>query len=138
MRICIVNITRVPEEHMPAMEGMVRKIVGPILAPGTELFVRAPKNGPTSEFERMADFRDPYFCHLIINQVTETIAEAVRRIGAARVIFGSDWPILGNNQRFGLHRIRDAVASQMFSEDDAEKILGRNAEALLAGASRAN
>lgn len=76
MRICIVNITRVPEEHMPAMEGMVRKIAGPVLAPGTELFVRAPKKGPTSEFERMADFRDPYFCHLIINQVTETIAEA--------------------------------------------------------------
>ena len=76
MRICIVNITRVPDEHMPAMEGMVRKIAGPILAPGTELFVRAPKNGPTSEFERMADFRDPYFCHLIVNQVAETIAEA--------------------------------------------------------------
>jgi allantoin racemase len=76
MRICIVNITRIPGEHLPAMEGMVRKIAGPILAPGTEISVRAPKTGPTSEFERMADFRNPYFCHLIVNQVAETIAEA--------------------------------------------------------------
>lgn len=67
-------------------------------------------------------------------QPVETIAEAVRRVGASRVVFGSDWPILGNNQRVGLHRIRDAVASQMFSEEDAEKILGGNASELLAAA----
>ncbi len=67
-------------------------------------------------------------------QPLETIAEAVRRVGASRVVFGSDWPILGNNQRVGLHRIRDAVRAQMFSQEDAEKILGGNAEALLAAA----
>jgi allantoin racemase len=76
MRICIVNITRIPDEHMPAMEDTVRKIAGRVTAPGTELFVRAPKTGPTSEFEKMADFRDPYFCHLIVNQVIETINAA--------------------------------------------------------------
>jgi predicted TIM-barrel fold metal-dependent hydrolase len=69
-------------------------------------------------------------------QPTETIAEAVRRVGASRVVFGSDWPILGNNQRIGLHRIRDAVSSQMFSEEDAEKILGGTAEKILRTASR--
>jgi predicted TIM-barrel fold metal-dependent hydrolase len=69
-------------------------------------------------------------------QPVETIAEAVRRVGAERVVFGSDWPIMGNNQRVGLHRIRDAVASQMFSEADGDKILGGNAESLLGEAGR--
>ncbi len=64
-------------------------------------------------------------------QPLETIAEAVRRVGAERVLFGSDWPILGNNQRVGLRRIQGAVRAQMFSEEDAAKILGGNAEALL-------
>jgi predicted TIM-barrel fold metal-dependent hydrolase len=67
-------------------------------------------------------------------QPLETIGEAVRRVGASRVVFGSDWPILGNNQRVGLHRIRDAVRAQMFSQEDAEKILGGNAETLLVAA----
>lgn len=71
-------------------------------------------------------------------QPTETIAEAVRRVGPTRLVFGSDWPILGGNQRVGLRRIRDAVASQMFTEEDAEKILGGNAEKLLAAAARAD
>lgn len=69
-------------------------------------------------------------------QPTETIAEAVRRVGAERVVFGSDWPILGNNQRVGTHRIRDAVASQMLTPDEAERILGGNAAQLLAAAGR--
>lgn len=64
-------------------------------------------------------------------QPTETIAEAVRRIGADRILFGSDWPILGNNQKIGIRRIRDAMDSQMISEADGAKILGKNAEALI-------
>lgn len=76
MKICIVNITRIPDEHMPAMEEMVGMITKRVTAPGTEIFVRAPKTGPTSQFEKMADFRDPYFCHLIVNQVIETIYQA--------------------------------------------------------------
>jgi predicted TIM-barrel fold metal-dependent hydrolase len=69
-------------------------------------------------------------------QPAETIAEAVRRLGADRIVFGSDWPILGNNQRVGLSRIRDARDSQMISEAEAELILGENAERLLAAAKR--
>jgi len=76
MKICVVNITRILDEHMPGMEEMVRTITGRVTAPGTEIFVRAPKTGPTSQFEKMADFRNPYFCHLIVNQVIECIAEA--------------------------------------------------------------
>lgn len=70
-------------------------------------------------------------------QPAETIAEAVRRVGAARVVFGSDWPILGGNQRVGVHRIRDAVDSQMISRVDADLILGGTAESLLANAAPA-
>lgn len=64
-------------------------------------------------------------------QPTETIAEAVRRIGADRILFGSDWPIMGNNQKVGILRIRDAMDSQMISESDGKKILGGNAEKLI-------
>lgn len=64
-------------------------------------------------------------------QPPETIAEAVRRIGSKRILFGSDWPILGNNQRIGIRKIRDAVEFQMITHEDGENILGKNAEALL-------
>lgn len=90
--------------------------------------------------ERAMDLAESY-ANLYLEtswQPAETIAEAVRRIGPERVIFGSDWPILGNNQRVGLHRIRDAVASQMFTEADAARIRGENAAALLAAAGAAN
>lgn len=64
-------------------------------------------------------------------QPAETIAEAVRRIGSDRILFGSDWPIMGNNQKIGIHRIRDAMDSQMISLSDGNKILGGNAEILI-------
>jgi predicted TIM-barrel fold metal-dependent hydrolase len=67
-------------------------------------------------------------------QPPEIIAESVRRIGAERVLFGSDWPVLGNNQRIGLSRIRDARESQLFSEGDGRRILGADAVALIAEA----
>ncbi len=64
-------------------------------------------------------------------QPTETITEAVRRIGADRILFGSDWPIMGNNQKIGIARIRDAVHSKIISDSEGDKILGGNAERLL-------
>ncbi len=67
-------------------------------------------------------------------QPVETIAEATRRIGADRILFGSDWPILGNNQKIGLHRLRDALESQMITESDFRRIVGGTAAELLAGA----
>ncbi|MBC7385699.1 MAG: amidohydrolase family protein [Cryobacterium sp.] len=64
-------------------------------------------------------------------QPTETIGEAVRRVGSERLLFGSDWPILGNNQKVCIRRIRDAAESQLITSSDSERILGLNAEALL-------
>ncbi len=123
--------------------------------PKTHLVYRKPENGAIERFEnwfknwpkanfviaRMnfdqpelaMDFAERY-ANLYLEtswQPTETIAEAVRRIGSDRILFGSDWPILGNNQRVGILRIRDAMESQMISVADGEKILGKNAEALI-------
>ncbi len=64
-------------------------------------------------------------------QPVETIAEATRRIGSERIVFGSDWPILGGNQKIGLHRLRDALESQMISDRDFRRISGGTATELL-------
>lgn len=125
-------------------------------APRTHLAYRNPENASIDRFEnwfknwpktafviaRMnfdhpelaIDFAEKFSnLHLETSwQPTETIAEAVRRIGSDRIIFGSDWPIMGNNQKIGIHRIRDAMDSQMITRTDGEKILGKNAEALMA------
>jgi predicted TIM-barrel fold metal-dependent hydrolase len=64
-------------------------------------------------------------------QPAETIAEAVRRVGSDRVLFGSDWPLLGNNISVGLQRIEDCVDTGLISAEDSRKILGENAVKLL-------
>jgi predicted TIM-barrel fold metal-dependent hydrolase len=64
-------------------------------------------------------------------QPAEVIGEAVRRIGAERVLFGTDWPIVGQNLRVGLERIQDCVDSGIFSAADQALIRGGNAAKLL-------
>lgn len=64
-------------------------------------------------------------------QPAETIGEAVRRIGAERVLFGSDWPIVGNNISVGRKRIEDALRTGLITQDQAELVLGKNAVQLL-------
>ncbi len=63
-------------------------------------------------------------------QPTETIAEAVRRIGAERVLFGSDWPFVGQNIEVGLQRVREATSSGLITQEQQDAILGLNAAAL--------
>jgi len=60
-------------------------------------------------------------------QPAETIAEAVRELGAERIMFGTDWPFAGNNQEVGLKRIRIAQKSGWITESQMELILGKNA-----------
>lgn len=60
-------------------------------------------------------------------QPAEMIGEAARRIGAERVLFGTDWPFVGDNLRVGLKRVRECVSMGMISEAQSEKILGTNA-----------
>ena len=64
-------------------------------------------------------------------QPSEIIGEAVRRIGSKRVLFGTDWPLVGNNIEIGIKRIRDCMDGGTVTEKDAEYILGKNAECLL-------
>ena len=60
-------------------------------------------------------------------QPAEIIGESVRRLGPEKIMFGSDWPFVGNNLRVGKKRVFGAVEIGMIQEKDAEKILGQNA-----------
>jgi predicted TIM-barrel fold metal-dependent hydrolase len=60
-------------------------------------------------------------------QPTELIGEAVRRLGAERVLFGSDWPIVGGNMRVGKARIAECVTKGTLKPAEAEFVLGKNA-----------
>jgi uncharacterized protein len=64
-------------------------------------------------------------------QPAEVIGEAVRRIGADRVLFGTDWPLIGNNILVGRRRIEDAIHAGWLNEDQSKLILGGNAVKLL-------
>jgi predicted TIM-barrel fold metal-dependent hydrolase len=64
-------------------------------------------------------------------QPSEIIGESVRRIGAERVLFGSDWPLVGNNIAVGIKRIHDCMDMGMITSEQARMILGQNAESLL-------
>ena len=60
-------------------------------------------------------------------QPSEIIAEAVRRIGAERVLYGSDWPLLGNNISLSLERIQTCQDQKMITAQQAKLVLGQNA-----------
>ncbi len=64
-------------------------------------------------------------------QPAEVISEAIRRIGAEKVFFGSDWPFVGHNMEVGIDRIRDCVAMGVLTTDESELVLGGNAARLL-------
>jgi len=64
-------------------------------------------------------------------QPAEVIGEAVRRIGPERVLFGTDWPLVGNNLSVGRKRIQDCVDTGLLNEEQSELILGGNAVKLL-------
>ena len=64
-------------------------------------------------------------------QPAEVIGEAVRRVGSERILFGTDWPLVGNNMRVGLSRVHKCVDAGTLTETDAERILGLNALKLL-------
>jgi predicted TIM-barrel fold metal-dependent hydrolase len=64
-------------------------------------------------------------------QPSETIGEAVRRLGAEKVLFGTDWPLVGNNIDIGISRIQDCIETGTLTKAEAELILGKNAQCLL-------
>jgi predicted TIM-barrel fold metal-dependent hydrolase len=64
-------------------------------------------------------------------QPAEIIGEAARRIGAERILFGTDWPLIGNNMTVGRRRVQDCVETGLLNEQQAKLILGENALKLL-------
>lgn len=64
-------------------------------------------------------------------QPSELIEEAVRRIGAERVLFGTDWPLMGGNMSVGVKRVRTCIEDGSIDEEQARLIFGKNAEKLL-------
>ena len=70
-------------------------------------------------------------------QPSEMIGEAVRRIGANRVLFASGWPVGGSNVAVGLRRIQECVEMGWITEDEATRVLGLNAAEFF-GISKAN
>jgi predicted TIM-barrel fold metal-dependent hydrolase len=117
----------------------------------SRILYRAPEQGDVRNFEPWFDaypdlrfvlahtnFHDPgaaldlaeKYGNLAVEtswQPSEVIGESVRRLGAERVLFGSDWPLLGNNVSVGLSRIREAVDSSFITEAQAELVYGGNA-----------
>ncbi len=64
-------------------------------------------------------------------QPVEIIGEAVRRAGAERVLFGTDWPIMGNNLAIGRARIDACVEKGAFTLAERDLVLGGNALRIL-------
>lgn len=64
-------------------------------------------------------------------QPAEIIGEAVRRLGPERILFASDWPLLGNNIAVSMDRIHDCIQAGMITQGEADLILGGNAVRIL-------
>ena len=64
-------------------------------------------------------------------QPGEVIVQAISEAGADRILFGSDWPLGGNNISASLKRIQQAREAGLITVEDSKKILGLNAAKLL-------
>lgn len=98
--------------------------------PGTR-FVLAHMNGhqPDTAIDLALEHSNTYLDTSW--QPVEVVGEAVRRMGAERILFATDWPILGDNLAVGLTRIRDGVSADLITAAQARRILGENASELL-------
>jgi predicted TIM-barrel fold metal-dependent hydrolase len=63
-------------------------------------------------------------------QPLETISEAIRRIGAHRVLFSSDWPIVGQNQQVALKQLQLSKELNFISQEEYDQVVGLNAAKL--------
>lgn len=110
---------------------------------GAELFTRWFENFKDVKFVLAhMNFHDPNtaldlceeFPQLSVDtswQPAEAIGEAVRRIGAERVLFASDWPLVGDNIRIGRKRVEECLDIGLLNEKQTQLILGENAAKLL-------
>jgi len=92
MKICVVNITPVPPEYLEASKSAVAACCHAVLNPDTELHFRAPSLGTVTLPQYLEDFRNPWFQHLIVNEVIRTLIEADREGFDALVVNCFDDP----------------------------------------------
>lgn len=115
------------------------------------LFYKDPKQGRAERFERWFEryptipfvlahmnFHEPEQAleavetHANVHvdtswQPVETLIESVRRVGSDRVLFGTDWPLVGDNIAVHLERVRTALREGSLNEEAHARILGQNA-----------
>lgn len=60
-------------------------------------------------------------------QPKDSILHAVNEIGANKIMFGTDWPIIGNNISYGLSLIDELLNENKITKKDANQIKGLTA-----------
>lgn len=61
-------------------------------------------------------------------QDEKTIAKAIKKCGAQKVLFGTDWPIIGGNIEVGIKRILQLKEKSLITNTDCEKVFYTNAK----------
>lgn len=92
MKICVVNITPVPDAYMGQSRQVVDRCCGAVLNPTTTLSFRAPRRGPLSLPQYIEDYRNPYFQHLMAGEVIDMLREVEREGFDALVVNCFDDP----------------------------------------------
>jgi uncharacterized protein len=65
-------------------------------------------------------------------QPSDAILKAINILGDDRIMFGTDWPILGDNLSCGIERLQLLRKQNQISENTYQKIMGLNAKKLFA------
>ncbi len=63
-------------------------------------------------------------------QHENTILQAVNELGSKKILFGTDWPIIGNNIQVCLNRLNKLLETNEISVEDYNNIMYKNAESL--------
>lgn len=92
MKICVINITPVPDEYLGHNRAVVDACCAGVLLPDTELAFRAPARGPMSLPRYLEDYRNPYFQHCVTHEVIATLIAADREGFDALVVNCFDDP----------------------------------------------
>ncbi len=72
MKICLLNIVPIATEYLPATLEIARSSFGRVLNTDTDVEIRAPAKGLPSNPEFIHDYRNPYFCHLVVSEIIDT------------------------------------------------------------------
>ncbi len=65
-------------------------------------------------------------------QPTDVIEKAINKVGVSKILFASDWPLLGGNILTQKNRILQLFKNKKISEQDLKNIFAENAKHLLA------